>query len=493
MNAGGLHPIRAGGLPIFRRDDPRRSLFYAPGFLVVAAPRAAEALAAALAAPPPGDAAPPASGVAARGPGPGMVGPGLAPGTAVPGPASGAVGSGSVSGAAAGLRRWAADAQRAREAQASGSFRPLCLTLYLHNECNLACRYCFAEAGPDARPRLDLAEIRAAARLVVANCRAAARPLTLVCHGGGEPALHPDLLADALDDVERIAAAVGLPLFRYIATNGALAGATAAWVARRFDLVGLSCDGPPDVQDAQRPRWGGGGSAPLVERTARIVREAGKPLHVRVTVTHETLARQAEIADYICRVLRPAEIHVEAVYAAGRAAALAAVYADPFVQGFLAARQVAAGYGVRWINSGSRPGEIHGSYCHVFRDVLNLVPGAGGAATGCFLVTDAGVAAQRGLDIGRQEGDDYIIDPARVAALRGILLALPEVCDACFNRYHCARSCPDACPLDGLPPVDGFLCRVRRQLAEAEIDTLADRLCGELAATGDEWAARVLR
>ena len=89
--------------------------------------------------------------------------------------------------------------------------------------------------------------------------------------------------------------------------------------------------------------------------------------------------------------------------------------------------------------------------------------------------------------------DDYIIDPARVAALRGILLALPEVCDACFNRYHCARSCPDACPLDGLPPVDGFLCRVRRQLAEAEIDTLADRLCGELAATGDEWAARVLR
>lgn len=42
---------------------------------------------------------------------------------------------------------------------------------------------------------------------------------------------------------------------------------------------------------------------------------ANKPLHVRVTITPQTINRQTEIAEYVCQRLRPQEIHVEAVYA----------------------------------------------------------------------------------------------------------------------------------------------------------------------------------
>ena len=204
-----------------------------------------------------------------------------------------------------------------------------------------------------------------------------------------------------------------------------------------------------------------------------------RPCTCASLITRQTLDRQEEIAEYICRTLRPAEIHVETVYAAGRASALAADDAGRFVAGFLAGRQVAASYGVSWTNSGSRLGEIHGPYCHVFRDVLNLVPG--GAATGCFLVTEADAAERRQVAIGRQEGDGLSFDLPAIAALRRRLAALPAACDACFNRYHCARACPDACELDSSPPAGGFLCRIRRQLAETEIDALAGRLWQALA------------
>ena len=96
------------------------------------------------------------------------------------------------------------------------------------------------------------------------------------------------------------------------------------------------------------------------------------------------------------------------------------------------------------------------------------------------------------MAIGRQDGEGFAIDQAGVAALRRSLAAPPAACDACFNRYHCARACPDTCALDGPPPADGFLCRVRRQLAEAEIDALAGRLWQALAGE-DGCAAQALK
>ena len=443
MSALAFRQVETGGLPIYRRDDAERSLFYAPGFLVVATPMAADVLARELALADPS-----------------------------PGPATD-------------LRRHAAAAQRVQARSMTEIFQPVCLTLYLHNECNLRCPYCFAEAkatrGTRLEPpsiRLGLPAIRAAARLVAANCHARGLPMTLVCHGGGEPGLHMNLLKDAVETVEAVAAEAGSPLFRTIATNGALPATSMAWIAQRFNRVGLSCDGPPDVQASQRPVPGSRNAA-AIERTAALVREQGTRLHVRVTVTPQTVERQEEIAEYLCRVLQPAEIHVEPVYAAGRAAAgrgsaWSPDDADRFVAGFLAGQRVAERHGVPWRSSGSRPGELHGPYCNVFRDVLNLIPG--GAATGCFLATTSDAAGRRRVAIGWHDDTRFGIDPECVVALRQRLATPSAACAPCFNRHHCARACPDACELDGPPLPDRFLCRVRRRLAEAEIDALADRL-----------------
>jgi uncharacterized protein len=260
----------------------------------------------------------------------------------------------------------------------------------------------------------------------------------------------------------------------------------ATWLARCFDLIGLSCDGPPDVHDRQRPRWDGRGSLRIVERTARVLRQAGARLHVRTTITPASLGRQAEIAEYLCQQLTPEEIHFEPVYRGGRTEATGGLCPDQardFAAHFLTARRVAQGYGVRLLSSGSRPGAIHGPYCHIFRGVLNLVPG--GLATVCFKLTEANQIREKGAVIGaldRRTGH-FAIDHGRVQALREQLdVTLPD-CAGCFNRYQCAGRCPDCCPLDGdVDGEPGFRCLAQRAMTLGILQETADRLWAEVLA-----------
>ena len=472
--ADNFEPARAGGLPIFRWDSAEYAMFYAPGCLcVVGLSDAAwfEACIAELASP--HHRQKPEIALMAESRVPPKQGRGL--------------------DWAAELWRRAelaiAEARRLQEER----FAPECLTLYMNNECNLDCVYCHTDPSPGPAPRLELEAIAAAAELVAETCRQKGHLFYGVFHGGGEPTLHRERVEQALAMLDAVASAHGVELFRYVATNGVMSGQKAIWLARHFDLIGLSCDGPAEIQNLQRPRRDGtqgqGATLPAVERTGHILCEEGCRLHVRTTITSATLHLQAEIADYICRQFSPEEIHFEPVYVGGRtspATGLDARHAGDFVTHFLQAREVARQRGIYLMCSGSRLDTIHGPYCNVFRRTLNLVPGGG--ATACFEVTDATQAARNGVKIGAlNETGRFEIDHSRVQELRQQLGVIPAECADCFNRYHCVRECPDRCPLDGdarsantMEP--GFRCRAHKALAYATLHETAQNL----------WSERVL-
>lgn len=438
---------RPEGLPIFRSEEASTTLFYAPGYLAVVARARADEFAASLREPA-------TDGVASR-----------------------------LLSAATAAEAW-------RLAKQTGPYRPVCLTLYLHNACQLQCRYCFADAKPEnlRLPSLSIENVKAAARVVAENCKALDVPFTLVAHGGGEPTLALGLLERALDVVETIAGEHGLALFRYVATNGVLTPDRVRWLARRFDLIGISCDGPPEIQDAQRPRAGGGGSAAAVEATARVLHDEGREFDVRVTVTEVSVTRLPEIAHYVCSVLRPREIHVEPVYSAGRAQAFEqALEAKRFVDSFVAGKRIARVFGVPWLSSGSRPADLHGPYCHVFRDVLQLVPG--GTVTNCFLDTGVGPArASMGSVVGDQvEFKGGCAEEMRTRA------EVAASCRGCFNQFHCVRECPDRCALDQNDPAGSFRCEVQRRLTLYKLAGLAGELSSGLATSAGVVGAAVPR
>jgi sulfatase maturation enzyme AslB (radical SAM superfamily) len=369
---------------------------------------------------------------------------------------------------------------------ATTDFAPTCLTLYLNNECNLGCTYCYAKPTPTPAPRLKPEEIRAGAKLIAENCARRDARMTTVFHGGGEPMLHLSLTQEALSIVQLEAQEHDVDLFRYIATNGVMSESKSRWMAQHFDLVGLSCDGPAGVQSQQRPLWRGGDSSKFVELTAQVVHDAGTPLHVRVTVTPETIDQQSEIAQYICEVLKPEAIRVEPIYEAGRAQSDDCIdegNADHFVTEYLKAQQVAKSYGISWSFSGSRPWEIHGPYCHVFRDVLNLVPG--GAATACFKTTTLEQTRAEGVLVGEMgsDGNFALHDNQKIQALRKALRVFPDKCTNCFNQYHCVRDCPDYCPLQGTTPASEFGCFVQKMLSNIMIWDAAMRLYADKPAS----------
>ena len=427
--------------PVYRQDEAGRSLFYAPGLLVVVPATIASNFQAAITNPECGSWP-----------------------------------------EAIELRRQAVEAQKAWESLQTTAFAPVCLTLYLNNVCNLNCVYCFSKPYRSARTRLSLDMICAAAEIVAANCRTHRRPLTVVFHGGGEPTLDYEVIRQALSALNGIAARYSLELFRYIATNAVMPPARAYDLATRFDLIGLSCDGPPEIQNLQRPlhKQNKHISSWFIEQTAQAIHRAGKPLHVRVTITPETSHRQAEIAEYICQMLRPQEVHVEPVYAVdGNKTKIKfdPVHAERYVSAFLEARHVAQKYGVCWRASGSRPAEIHSAYCHIWRNVLNLTPE--GVATLCFQLSDANSVYQQHLELGEWDAQKscFKLNTNHVQNFQQAIHVEPEACTLCFNRHHCARECPDICILKSGYKTGGFRCRVQSMLTEALIQETADALC----------------
>lgn len=362
-------------------------------------------------------------------------------------------------------------ALRERERQASLPFAPVCLTLSLSTRCNLACTYCHAGPhGPARGPVLEERVALAAAREVANHCVRAGVPFNLVVQGGGEPSLHWNLLVRLRTAIGALVRERGLVLRTYVSTNGALPATRAGWLGRHFDIVGLSVDGPPDVQDAQRP---GRSSAPKppsgaptsvrVLRAAQALRATGNPFHVRATVTPATSRRQAEIVAWVLDVLGAQVVRLEPVYRAAPPAAWRPEDAEGFVAAFLAARRVAAARGRELTLSGARPGELHGPYCNPLRDVLQLAPD--GRAVACFL--DAGTAGpdpERVIGRYDAERDTFLIDQARADGLRRQAGRAHAACEACPNACHCALACPDVCVLRA-DEVDGFRCRVQRRLA----------------------------
>jgi len=372
--------------------------------------------------------------------------------------------------AAAALERTARQALDRYDSIVHSAFSPECLTVLISRACPMACSYCFTGSDKTSSVILEDDCFERAARCVVENCRLKGKDFVLVIHGGGEPTVHLDKVKRFHSLARSLTREHDVGFFSYIATSGLFSEEDAAWLGRNFSRVGISCDGPPQYQDRQRPRAGGAATSAWVEKSARIINREGGRLSMRVTVTPASLDGLELIVRYGREVLGIADIRVEPVYRQSREG-FSPSDAKRFVEAFAAAQKLAQRLGGRLDLSGARTREIHGPYCQLFRNVLQLNPD--GTLSSCFLAMDG----EDPRIIGHSKSRDGVLslEEDLIRSLSKKLAFTPPSCRGCVNRVHCARNCPDECQLDSGesqgrgetgPQSEGFRCLVQRGLTE---------------------------
>jgi coproporphyrinogen III oxidase-like Fe-S oxidoreductase/sulfatase maturation enzyme AslB (radical SAM superfamily) len=360
-------------------------------------------------------------------------------------------------------------------------FEPECLTVYLSNHCNLGCHYCYVRASgkKGLSPVIEEESVMGAARWVAQACARNGKPFRIVFHGGGEPTCHWGLLERFVAGSRRIAEAHGIDWWGYLATNGMFSKAKARWLARHFNLIGLSCDGPPEIHDRQRPQRNGRGSWARLERTMGSLMGAGAHIVLRSTITPLSLDHQAELVTFLKKQMGSTALRFEPAYglSAPGSGPFSPGHAERFVKHFLAAQREATLQGVDLTYSGVRLDELHGPYCDVLRNALHLT--WNGKATACFFSTDghSGAGSDQAIGEADRSTGQFRMIKDRIEWHRKRALEIPDRCSDCINTYHCARECPQVCSVSQRDELNkaqpGFRCLVNRQLAEAWITQAA--------------------
>lgn len=167
----------------------------------------------------------------------------------------------------------------------------LCIT----RQCNLACAYCYIRKQP---ARMSLATASKIVDFMYANTPEDER--IDVAFFGGEPLLEFDLIRRITDLIETHPEYDRGRLELSVVTNGTLFSAEIADFIQRHNLVfGISCDGPPDIQDRFRRFIDGRPSSGRVEKNI-LAAVAGLPAVMVNAVFHpKTIVHLPETIDYL--------------------------------------------------------------------------------------------------------------------------------------------------------------------------------------------------
>ncbi len=172
----------------------------------------------------------------------------------------------------------------------SDEIKALCL--HVSHDCNLRCKYCFADEGAyhSVREVMSLDTAKAAIDFLLRE--SGNRKVLEVDFFGGEPLMNLDVVKGTVYYAKEQAAKAGKRFLFTTTTNGLLLDDdTIDFFNAEMENVVLSLDGRPEVHDAVRKTVNGNGSyAVVIDKIKRFVRARGdKKYYVRGTFTAKNL------------------------------------------------------------------------------------------------------------------------------------------------------------------------------------------------------------
>lgn len=175
-----------------------------------------------------------------------------------------------------------------------GFWRKEQISFFVTSKCNLSCYYCYMpklKVNPaDELLSLDFARAGLKDFFSTSSSRA------IRFFSSGEPTQAFDRVKEIWHVAHTMA---GHSLKTEMETNGFFSEGVADWVERHVDILWISFDGPPDIQDVQRPACGGLNSSKVVtENVMRFAKNSKMQFGVRATISPENLNKQIQLIEY---------------------------------------------------------------------------------------------------------------------------------------------------------------------------------------------------
>ncbi len=329
--------------------------------------------------------------------------------------------------------------------------KPVQVTLFLSDGCNLRCRYCYAGAA-EQRHVMPEEVGRAAIDLVCGNAVELGEPSFVVgFHGNGEPFTAFPLMQGLCTYARECADRSGVEVRFSIATNGALDEGQRRFLADTFDSINISFDGLPGFQDRQRPLASGGGSFDVVDGTLRFLEGRGTPYAIRATATAQSAPHVDDILAFVgehypsCTM-----VHVEPLWSCGRCLQSGEEPPDvrDFIESFIRARDLVErkhGAGEpcpRIYFSSARDDACTDMFCSVGADGFTIT--AEGDVTACFEVGSRDDPRAGRFHYGTYDADrsGFVFDGAKRASLHRLSVNNMPFCADCFCKFSCSGDCP---------------------------------------------------
>lgn len=322
------------------------------------------------------------------------------------------------------------------------------VTLITTSACNLRCKYCFVNSGDTCR-LMPTNVAFAAIRKAVRNAKGKQFSIAFF---GGEPTLTPRLIGEVVAYARKqaVAEAVVIPSFS-ITTNGVMSDKLLRFLIRERFVMTVSADGPPEVQDYQRPLKNGGRSSPFTENTIRTLAQEGCEFKVRATVTDFSVRYLRETVEWL-HGLGGTQLHVEPLSIAGRAAIASrgeglqrpssSEFAERLKEAIIRGNQLGVGI-------------INSSYMNLVDPPLEFCEGSPqnrfavtyhGDVTTCVEVQDRCHPVFPQFIVGRydQLQDELVMSKKHRerACLVNLHTETQSTCVDCFAKRICAGGCP---------------------------------------------------
>ena len=308
--------------------------------------------------------------------------------------------------------------------------------------CQLRCVYCFAMGGERTND-LSIDAAKAAIDLVLHRYTSQKiQNSRLTWHGGGEPTLSWPMIKEVSLHHRRQAIALGVKPQLSIVSNGIWTKKVRNWIIENFDRITISCDGPPDIQDKQRPLSNGLPSSSLVYKTLQELAYHKANFGIRATITENNVNRMPEMVQFFYNLCQPRTLQFERLSICGRCeqSKIQPGSADDYISYFKEAFKIAKDLNMNLGCSGVRIFRRTKYYCGAGGHTICVTPE--GFLTTCHRVDNTFHPLADEFIFGRWNGVQYQWKGSQLEKLQKKLSVVNlNQCQDCFCKYTCAGGC----------------------------------------------------